>query len=105
MPARAALFLARAHVHRDAGAAKLVSPELDAVAATNDVFARFLAEGYAMIGGAEEAVRWLGVAVERDYINHPFLARYDPCFESLRGDPRFQELLEAVRERWLSFEP
>ena len=51
------------------------------------------------------SVNWLRVAVDRGYINHPFLARYDPCLEQVRSEPRFQQLLELVRERWRSFEP
>ena len=68
------------------------------------MFARFLAEGYAIAGVPERAMHWLSIAVDRGFINYPFLARYDPCFETLRSDPRFRQLLEAVRERWLSFE-
>jgi hypothetical protein len=44
------------------------------------------------------------IAVDRGFINHPFLARYDPCFEPVRGHPEFQQLLEAVDARWLIFE-
>ena len=104
VPSRVARFLAGAVVMRQKEALEFVTPEIEAVAATNDVFARFLAEGYAMAGEAESASHWLTVAVERGYINYPFLARYDPCFEPLRSDPRFQRLLEVVRERWRAFE-
>ena len=83
----------------------ICGPEIERVAATSDVFARFLAEGYAMAGMADRAIHWLRVAVDRGYINHPFLARYDPCLEQVRSEPRFQQLLKHVRERWLSFEP
>ena len=62
-------------------------------------------KGYAMAGVAERAIHWLEVAVDRGYVNHPFLARYDPCLEPVRSEPRFQQLLELVRERWRSFKP
>ena len=110
MAARAARFFANAVATRGL---ESVTPEIEAVAATNDVFARFLAEGYAAAGVAEgyaaagvveSAIGWLSVAVDRGYINYPFLARYDPCFERVRTHPRFQQLLETVRERWQSFE-
>jgi hypothetical protein len=68
------------------------------------VFARFLAEGYAMVGAAERAIDWLVVAVDRGYINYPFLARHDPCLQRVRSQPRFRRLMETVRERWQSFE-
>jgi TolB-like protein/Flp pilus assembly protein TadD len=104
VPARTARFLTLAFAARTQDALDVVTPEMEAAATSNDVFARFLAEGYAMAGAAEDAMRWLSVAVDRGYINYPFLARYDPCFEPIRTDPRFQLLLEAVRERWERFE-
>ena len=65
---------------------------------------RLLAQGYAMAGVPERAIDWLAIAVDRGFINYPFLARYDPFFESLRGDSRFQQLLDVVRDRWEKFE-
>ena len=102
--ARAARFFAHAIATCQQEGLESVTPEIEAVATTNDVFARFLAEGYAAAGAVEAAIRWLSVAVDRGYINYPFLARYDPCFEPVRAHPRFQQLLETVRERWQSFE-
>jgi predicted Zn-dependent protease len=105
VPARTAQFFAHALGRHQQEALTCVTPEIERVAATSDVFARFLAEGYAMAGVGERAIHWLAVAVDRGYINHPFLARYDPCLEQVRSEPRFQQLLKHVRERWLSFEP
>ena len=85
VPARAAHFLAHALGHRGQEALACVTPEIEGVATTSDVFARFLAEGYAMAGEAERAIHWLSVAVDRGYINYPFLARYDPCLERVRA--------------------
>ena len=104
VPARVARFLVHAVVTREQAASESITPEVEAVAATSDVFARFLAEGYAMAGAAEDAIRWLSVAVDRGYINYPFLARYDPCLEPVGPHPGFRQLLEAVRERWQRFE-
>lgn len=104
VPARLAQFLAHALFRRQHEALSAVTPDIEAVATASDVFARFLAEGYAVAGVPERAIHWLSIAVDRGFINYPFLARYDPCFETLRSDPRFQHLLEAVRERWLRFE-
>ena len=105
VPARVAQFLAHALGRRQQDALACVTPEIEAIATTSDVFARFLADGYAMAGVPERAIHWLEVAVDRGYINHPFMARYDPCFEPVRSQPRFQQLLGIVHERWRSFEP
>ena len=104
VPARVARFLACALHQRRQEALACVTPEIEAVAATSDVFARFLAQGYAALGLAERAIHWLEVAVNRGYINYPFLARYDRWLEPVRGEPRFQQLMEKVRERWERFE-
>jgi hypothetical protein len=42
-------------------------------------------------------------AIERGFINYPFLARHDPSFKRLRGDPKFKGLLAVVRDRWERF--
>ena len=104
VPARLAQFLAYAFCGHQRDALAAVTPDLEAVATASDVFARFLAQGYAVAGVPERAVHWLTIAVDRGSINYPFLARYDPSFETVRSDPRFQQLLETVRERWLKFE-
>ena len=104
VPARVAQFLAHALFGQRDDALATVTPDIEAVANASDVFARFLAEGYAAAGVPARALHWLAIAADRGFINYPFLARYDPCFETLRTDPRFEPLLEAVRQRWLRFE-
>jgi TolB-like protein len=104
VPAHVARFLGHALLRRQQDALACLTTEVEEVATKSDVFARFLAEGYALAGVPERAIHWITLAIERGYINYPFLARYDPCFESLRSDLRFQRLMEAVHERWLSFE-
>jgi hypothetical protein len=44
------------------------------------------------------------LAVDRGFINYPFLAGHDPFFKPLRREPRFKRLLEIVRCRWEAFE-
>jgi TolB-like protein len=104
VPARVAQFLAHALFHGQDDTLPTVTTDIEAVAMASDVFARFLAEGYAVAGVPERALHWLAIAVDRGFINYPFMARYDPCFEALRSRPQFQRLLRAVRQRWLSFE-
>ena len=63
-----------------------------------------IAQGYALARMPEHALRWLALAVDRGFINYPFLAQHDPCFANLRGLPQFQQLMEIVRDRWTRFE-
>jgi non-specific serine/threonine protein kinase len=103
VPARVAFFLADSVSNGERSTVPL-SPDINAAASATDVFARMLASGYARAGAIEPAMHWLEIAVDRGFINYPFLARVDPSLENLRGDPRFLRLMEVVRDRWERFE-
>jgi len=103
VPARVALFLAHAAAGENDKALSALNPQVESVAGASDMFARFLAQGFAWAGMHAAALKWLQTAVARGFINYPFLARHDPSFRSLRGDPRFTELLADVRDRWKRF--
>jgi TolB-like protein/Flp pilus assembly protein TadD len=103
VPGRVALFLTHAAAGESRQALALLSPELESVAGASDMFARFLAQGFAWAGMQAAALKWLQTAVDRGFINYPFLARHDPSFKALRGEPKFRELLAAVRNRWERF--
>jgi tetratricopeptide (TPR) repeat protein len=104
VPARIAFFLAHAVAGDRKKAESALTREIEAVASATDVFPRFLAQGFALVGMPERALHWLEIAVDRGFINHPFLTRHDPFFRSLRKDPRFVRLMEIVRGRWEKFE-
>jgi TolB-like protein/thioredoxin-like negative regulator of GroEL len=103
VPARLAGFLARAAAHDGAAAQAVITKDIEAVASGADVFPRLIAQGYGLAGMSEPAMHWLAVAVERGFINYPFLAVHDPCFEKFRGQRRFRALLDSVRVRWEQF--
>ena len=104
VPARLAFFLAAA-MDEGRGDRSLpsVSREIEAAAEASDVFARMLAGGYARAGHTDAAMRWLEAAVARGFINHHFLARVDPFLVSLRGERRFEQLMDVVHERGQQF--
>ena len=104
LPARLSFFLAHAAAGRSSEAKAELTPEIEAIACATDVFPRFLAEGFALAGARESAIRWLRIAVERGFINYPFLAHHDPALASLRGDSTFETLLNATRHRYEQFE-
>ena len=104
VPARVAVFFAQALAGHAQNADAAVTPELEAAARASDVFSRMFAEGYARAGMPGRAVYWLGVAVDRGFINHPFLSQHDPFFAQCRRDSGFLRLMETVRHRWERFE-
>lgn len=105
VPGRLAYFLAHALAANARAAHAAVTEEVEAVDTAADVFPRMLAQGYALAGMSERALHWFAIAIDRGFINYPFLAQHDPCFARLRSHPRFQQLLAGVRERWTRFEP
>jgi len=104
VPARISFFLAHALAGKRREAQAALTPEIEAVATATDVFPRLLAQGFALAGMPEPAMRWLEIAIDRGFINYPFLARHDPFFETVRSHPRFKQLLDVVHDRWEKFE-
>jgi len=70
----------------------------------DESFPIWMAESYALIGEAGEAVEWLENAVNWGFINYPFLVEYDPFLANIRSEPRFQKLMERVKYEWEHFE-
>ncbi len=104
LPGRISFFLANAAAGRSGEAEAELTPQIEAIARATDVFPRFLAQGFALAGARESSIQWLRIAVDRGFVNYPFLARHDPTFEALRGDSAFETLLETIRHRWDQFE-
>jgi non-specific serine/threonine protein kinase len=104
LPARISFFLANATMGRSRKAEAELTPQIKAIARATDVFPRLLAQGFAMAGARESALQWLQVAIDRGFVNYPFLSRHDPAFEALRRDSAFMALLEIARHRWEQFE-
>jgi TolB-like protein len=59
----------------------------------------------ALVGEKEKALDWLEHWVDRGSINYPMLDHGDPLLQSLRGEPRFQRLLDRIRPEWEQFVP
>jgi tetratricopeptide (TPR) repeat protein len=55
------------------------------------------AAAFASVGETKEALHWLSGAIEMGIINHRFFSEHDPFLAKLRGDPRFEALMERAR--------
>jgi TolB-like protein len=81
-----------------------ITPEFRRTAARDGTWAQHVAADLALVGAKEEALEWLGYAVDAGFINYPMLAEHDPFLANLRGEPQFESLAERVRHEWENFE-
>ena len=81
-----------------------LSLDAEALANTSDIIPRLLSQAYSLLGQPGLAIAWLGKAVERGFINYPYMANHDPLWAPLRDEPGFQVILRDVRKRWEQFD-
>jgi len=93
-------FLSRALQRDEAGALAQVTPQLEQAAHWMEYLGWYMADGYALIGRRDEALRWIGKAVDRGFTNYPFLATRDPFLRPLHGDAEFDALMRQIERRW-----
>lgn len=58
----------------------------------------------AAVGERDEALAWLGNAIELGFVNHRFLSTRDPLLAPLRCDPRFEALMDRARAKERAFD-
>jgi non-specific serine/threonine protein kinase len=63
----------------------------------------WVANRLSLAGAKEEALNWLENAVNRGFINYPFL-QCDPFLNNIRGEERFKKLMEHAKYEWEHFE-
>jgi hypothetical protein len=63
-----------------------------------------VASMHGLAGLTEEAIHWAGNAVNQGFINYPVLAEHDPVLSELRGEPRYDALLDRVKREWENLE-
>jgi DNA-binding winged helix-turn-helix (wHTH) protein/Tfp pilus assembly protein PilF len=65
----------------------------------NPLFTLTGAEFHAVMGNKPQALEWLERAVRYGDERAQWFAR-DPALESIRGEPRFQQILDSIATRW-----
>jgi non-specific serine/threonine protein kinase len=85
-----------------AGALRELTPEARLTCRRDGAWSYYLGSMLAMAGAREEALDWLDNAVNMGCVNYPFMEK-DPFLDGLRGDERFQRLLQRVKREWESF--
>ncbi len=96
----------RALYRRDAAVAGrfLGSQALKDLATQDKEFSWWLASACSFAGEADEALHWLGNAIDLGFVNHRFFSAMDPFLAPLRGDPRFAALMARAREKQAELE-
>ena len=103
-PIQIVRLLAAASTARGASGAEGIDSVTAELVATSDIFPRFIADAYALAGEAKRALYWLRIAMERGFINYPYLSRHNPLLAPLHENEEFQALLEQARRAWESFD-
>jgi non-specific serine/threonine protein kinase len=83
---------------------KLLHPDLEKWARKDASYSYSIAQCFAFIDDKARAFDWLETSIKLGGINYPFLNKYDPLLENIRGEPRFKELMERVKHEWENFE-
>ena len=82
----------------------LARTNLRKVAKTDEYFPVYLANALVFVGENEEGLQWIERAINWGFTNHRFLSQHNRFLAPLRGDPRFQALMERAREKERAFE-
>ena len=89
----------KAALRADGQAVRKFMNELVAYARRDKEMSWSTADCLAMIGEIEEALDWLANSIEMGLINDRFFSEFDPFLAPLRGNQRFQALMEHAREK------
>jgi hypothetical protein len=63
-----------------------------------------MATFYSYINDKDQSLEWLENAVDRGFINYPFLNKYDKLLRNIRNEERFKKLMKRVKHEWENFE-
>ncbi|MGA2262788.1 MAG: hypothetical protein ABSH28_15305, partial [Acidobacteriota bacterium] len=89
---------------KDAAAAFLGNQALRDSAMLDKELSWWLAAGCSFVGETDEALHWLANSIDLGFTNHHFFSAIDPFLAKIRGDARFEALIERAREKQQAFD-
>jgi TolB-like protein len=99
-----ALFHKYAMQNKGKEAQQIVSEVLEKALKGDEYCGVFMAEGYALINEADQAIDWLEEVMKNGFINYHYLNEIDPFLENIRGEERFKKLMERMKYERENFE-
>jgi non-specific serine/threonine protein kinase len=92
-------------LQKDRGSAfQIMTPDFQKTCQRDQEWSYYVADAFALLGEKNEALDWLENAVDRGFINYPFISKHDTFLENIRGEERFQKLMQRVKKEWEEFE-
>ncbi len=85
-------------------ALRIMTPDFRKTCRRDLEWSLIIAEAFALMDEKQEALDWLENAVNLGLVNSPFLNTFDPFLANIRGEERFQKLMERVKYEWEHFE-
>ena len=98
-----ALFQRAFEQDRDGVLALLEKGDYRKAAKTDEQYPIHIANALTLVGEIDEALRWLPHAIEYGFLNYRFLSQHNRFLVPLRGDARFEQLMEIARQRHDAF--
>ncbi len=86
-----------------AGALRELTPDVQRTCRRDGGWSYHVGALLALAGAKDEALDWLENAVNRGFINYPFMEK-DTFLNSIRGEEKFKKLMEQVKYEWEHFE-
>jgi TolB-like protein len=83
---------------------QIMTPDFRKTCRRDFVWSYFATLGFALLGEKDEALDWLENAVNRGFINYPFISNHDIFLDNIRNEERFKKLMERVKYEWEHFE-
>jgi non-specific serine/threonine protein kinase len=83
---------------------KIMTPDFRKTCLRDWEWSYYVADAFALLDEKKEALDWLENAVNRGFINYPFINSYDFFLENIRSEERFKKLMERVKYEWEHFD-
>jgi len=94
-----AKFLKCAYEGDEEGALRIGTADMER-SVRNEQTCLMMAEGYALLGRKDDAMRRLRAAVQNGAINYPYVSTHSDFLAGIRDEPEFQALMAEVEPRW-----